>query len=44
VVDELAEPGGEAIGIDEVDEVAIAGPFLELRVRQPSEPLALARG
>ena len=44
MVDELAQPGGEAVGIDEVDEVAVARPLLELRVRQPSEPLALAVG
>ena len=44
LVDELAEPCGEAIGVDEVDEVAVADPFLELCVWHPSEPLALDGG
>src|SRR3954453_8378612 len=37
IVDELAQPGGEAVGIDEVDEVAVARPLLELHVWKPSE-------
>ncbi|WP_262928561.1 hypothetical protein [Streptomyces sp. CBMA152] len=42
--DERAEPGGEPSGIDEVDEVSIAHPLLDLRIRHPAEPLALAVG
>src|SRR6266511_1871328 len=44
VFDELAEPGGEAVGIDEMHEVAVSRPFLELDVREPLEPLALTVG
>jgi hypothetical protein len=41
VFDELEQPDGEAVGIDEMDEVAVSRPFLELHVREPLEPLAL---
>ena len=49
MVDEGAQPGGEAVGLGEVDEVAATVPFLDLRVRQvregvvallPRQPLA----
>jgi hypothetical protein len=37
VVDELAETGGEAVGIEEMDEVAVSRPSFELHVREPLE-------
>ena len=43
MVDELEQPGSEACGIGQVDEVTIAHPLLELDVRQPLETLALRR-
>ena len=42
--DERPEPGREPPGIDEVDEMPVAGPLLDLRIRQAAEPLALAAG
>ena len=42
VFDERLEPGREPPGIDEVDEMAVAGPLLDLGIRQAAEPLALA--
>ena len=42
VLDEGAEPGREPPGVDEVDEMAVARPLLDLGVRQAAEPLALA--
>jgi hypothetical protein len=44
VSDERKEPGREPPGIDEVDEVPVALPLLDLRVRQAAEPFALAVG
>jgi hypothetical protein len=40
VVDERAQPAGEAVRFDQVDEVAVARPLLELEVGQPLEALA----
>src|SRR5437764_12798162 len=42
-LDEPPEPGGEAVGVDEMDEVAVARPLLELTIRQPLEPGAVTR-
>ena len=42
VLDELLQPRSETAGVDQVDEVTVADPLLELDVRHPSGPLALA--
>ena len=44
VVDEPAQAGREPVGIDQVDEMAISRPFLELHVREHVEPRALPVG
>ena len=44
VFDELPQPWGETAGVDQMDEVAVAGPLLELNVRHPSEALSIAVG
>jgi hypothetical protein len=42
--DERAEPGREALWIDEVDEMPVTRPLLDLGIRQAAEPPALAVG
>ena len=37
MVDELAQPAGEAFGIDEMDAMAVSCPFLELDVCEARE-------
>jgi len=44
VLDERAEPGREPFGVDEVDEVPVVGPFLDLCFWQAGQPFALAVG